>query len=135
VENRFQITAYTINTIDVYTKAFFLITSLYTLLPDVIKNDVEVDNQIKVSNLLEPELSELVRLFYWINVCRRIIDKESFELKFNEFRGAVQFENESKFRKRLNNKFITFGRIMKDGIISYDNIKAYATQLVIELVF
>jgi len=105
------------------------------LLPDVIKNDVEVDNQIKVSNLLEPELSELVRLFYWINVCRRIIDKESFELKFNEFRGAVQFENESKFRKRLNNKFITFGRIMKDGIISYDNIKAYATQLVIELVF
>jgi hypothetical protein len=49
------------------------------LLPDVIKNDVEVDNQIKVSNLLEPELSELVRLFYWINVCRRIIDKESFE--------------------------------------------------------
>jgi hypothetical protein len=78
------------------------------LLPDVIKNDVEVDNQIKVSsNLLEPELSEHVRLFYWINVCRRIIDKESFELKFNEFRGAVQFENESKFRKRLNNKFIT----------------------------
>lgn len=93
------------------------------MLPDVIKNDVEVDNQIKVSNLLEPELSELVRLFYWINVCRRIIDKESFELKFNEFRGAVQFENESKFRKRLNNKFITFGRIMKDGVISYDNIK------------
>ena len=57
------------------------------MLPDVIKNDVEVDNQIKVSNLLEPELSELVRLFYWINVCRRIIDKESFELKFNEFRA------------------------------------------------
>ena len=40
-----------------------------------------------------------------------------------------------KIRKRLNNKFITFGRIMKDGIISYDNIKAYATQLVTELVF
>jgi hypothetical protein len=64
------------------------------LLSDVIKNDVEVDNQIKVSNLLEPELSELARPFYWINVCRRIIDKESFQLKFNEFRGAVQFENE-----------------------------------------
>jgi len=69
------------------------------LLSDVIKNDVEVDNQIKVSNLLEPELSEVlschfIRLFYWINVCRRIIDKESFQLKFNEFRGAVQFENE-----------------------------------------
>jgi hypothetical protein len=40
-----------------------------------------------------------------------------------------------KFRKRLNNKFITFGRIMKDGSICNDNRKAYATQLVIELVF
>ena len=57
--------------IDVYTKAF-LITSLYTLLPDVLKNDVEVHNQIKVSNLLEPELSELVLFSHLSSLLHRL---------------------------------------------------------------
>jgi hypothetical protein len=51
------------------------------------QKNIQVNSDTDISNILEPETSEILRLCYWINRCKQIIiDKKSFESKFDEIK-------------------------------------------------
>jgi hypothetical protein len=78
----------------IYTKAFY-ITSLFSWLYHDPGKNVEVNRGTVINNILEPESSELLRLCYWIDKCKRIIvDENSFQAKFNEVKATLGFRNE-----------------------------------------
>jgi hypothetical protein len=78
----------------IYTKAFY-ITSLFSWLYHNLDKNVEVNKDIVINNILEPESSELLRLCYWINKCKQsTMDKNSFGTKLNEVKDTLGFKNE-----------------------------------------
>ena len=118
--------------IDVYTEAL-LITSLYAWLSHNSKNNIKVDKEKDISNVLEPEILELLRLCYWINKCKRINEKEIFEVKFKDIRGTLRFRHERKFRKQLKDKFIAFGKVGKNRTIPFAIRQRHTDQFMKEL--
>jgi hypothetical protein len=80
--------------LDVYAKAFY-VKSLYVWLEHNPKKNIQVNSDTDISNILETEPLEILRLCYWINRCKQIIiDKKSFEYKFDEIKCSLCFENE-----------------------------------------
>ena len=99
---------------DIYTKDFY-VNSLYTWLGHSAKKNIQANEDTDISNILEPETSELLRLCYWINRCKQTItDKKSFENKFIEIRDSLSFQNQIQFKALTNRKLVIFGKIMKD---------------------
>jgi hypothetical protein len=64
-----------------------------------------VNEETDISNVLEPESLELLRLCFWINRSKQIItDKKSFEIKFIEVRNSLGFQDETEFKEQLYRK-------------------------------
>jgi|GEM_PF-1551452 hypothetical protein len=117
--------------LDIYTKAFY-VNSLYPI--HNTKENIQANEETDISNILEPETLELLRLCYWINRCKQIItDKKSFENKFIEIKNSLSFQNQIEVRERTNQKLVTFGRIMKDVRIPLWERELHAKELVTEL--
>ena len=61
-----------------------------------------MNEETDISNVLEPERLELLRLCFWINGSKQIIrDKKSFEIKFIEVRNSLGFQDETEFKEQL----------------------------------
>lgn len=115
--------------LDVYAKAFY-VNSIYTWLEHNPKENIQVNSDTNISNILEPETSEILRLCYWINRCKQIItDKKSFEDKFVEIKNSLCFENQLEVKQQTDRKLVIFGRIMKDTTIPYWERKLHADEL------
>jgi hypothetical protein len=116
----------------IYTKPFY-ITLFSWLYHDPDKN-VEVNRHTVINNILEPESSELLRLCYWIDKCKRIIvDENSFQAKFNDVKSNLRFQNEEESKEQINRKLTVFGRIIQDETISAWERELNAANLVREL--
>lgn len=100
--------------LDIYTNAFY-ITSLHTWLFSNITNDIQVNNEISISNIVEPTSLEILRLCYWINRSKQIVaDKKSFQAKLYEVKDYLRFQDETRFKEQLNHKLVTFGKLLQD---------------------
>ena len=98
------------------------------------QKNIPVNSDTDISNILEPETSEILRLCYWINKCKQIIiDKRSFEYKFDEIKCSLCFKNQLEVKKQTDRKLIISSRIMKDATIPYWERKLHAEELVIDL--
>ena len=95
--------------------------------------NVEVNKDTVINNILEPESSELLRLCYWINKSKQIVDKNSFERKFNEVKASLRFQNEDETKEQLNHKLTIFGRIIQDLTIPLWERELNVEELVTEL--
>ena len=116
----------------IYTKPFY-ITLFSWLYHDPDKN-VEVNRHTVINNILEPESSELLRLCYWIDKCKRIIvDENSFQAKFNDVKSNLRFQNEEESKEQINRKLTVFGRIIQDETIPAWERELNAANLVREL--
>ena len=72
--------------IDIYANAFY-VNSLYTWLAHNAKENIQANEEIDISNILEPESVEVLRLGYWVNKCKQIItDKETVQSKLIEIK-------------------------------------------------
>ena len=112
-----------------YTKAFY-ISSLFSEMYHDPNQNIEVDQETVISESLEPQSTELLRLCYWITRCKRTLeDEKSFETKFTEAAKSLKFRKASTFKKRLNRKLVTYGRIMKDPRIPYWERKIHGDEL------
>jgi hypothetical protein len=118
--------------VDIFTQAFY-VTSLYTWLSHNSNKNVKVDPDTHISNLLVPELLELLKLCYWVNRCRNTLDSKSFLIKFNEAKIGLGFRNERKLRKQLKDKFKRFGKIGQDENIPQSIREVFAIRFVGEL--
>ena len=72
--------------LDVYAKAFY-VNSLYKWLEHNPKKNIQVNSDTDISNILEPETSEILRLCYWINRCKH----HRLSLLYLEFHGLSSF--------------------------------------------
>ena len=116
-----------------YAKAFYT-NSLFSWIFHVSKDNIEVDGDIVINNILEPESLELLRLCFWIIKCKQIIaDKDSFETKFGEVVSSIKPQDVSEFKERINRNLTTFGRMMQDIKIPYEKRENCARKLVAEL--
>ena len=116
-----------------YTKAYYT-KSLFSWLSRESKDKSDVDEDTDVNDILGPLSLELLRLCFWINKCKQIItDKTSFETKLGEVVDSIKFQDEAESKKRLNQKLVTFGRLMKDIRIPYAERYLHALELMKEL--
>jgi len=93
-----------------------------------------VNEETDISNILEPETLEVLRLCYWINRCKQIItDNKSFQTKLIEIKDSLSFQKQIEVKEQLNRKLVDFGRIIKDVKIPFRDRVLRTNELVKEL--
>ncbi len=79
-----------------------------------------MNEETDISNVLEPESLELLRLCFWINRSKQIItDKKSFEIKFIEVRNSLGFQDETEFKEQLYRKPVFEFKSSSKGAITF----------------
>lgn len=99
--------------VDIYLQTFY-ISTLDTNLKYGLEYDTKVDNETYISNIREPVALELLRLSYWIYMCKERLDQRSFSVKFVEVKDHLTFRDIEEFRENLHRMFRTRGRVMGD---------------------
>lgn len=97
----------------------YQITTLISNLDHVIEDDNKVDEDTYLSIIIEPVVLELLRLSYWIYICKEALNESSFSTKFEEVKSNLIFRNLNEFRQNLDQNLRIFGKLMGDPSIPY----------------
>jgi hypothetical protein len=111
--------------IENYTNALFFRT-LDSLL-NRYRNKIEVSNDLQIDNIIEPEIMEILRFYYWINKCENLMGKENIQMKLTEIGNDLKLGLKSK--GNIKNMFLSYGRIMQDETIPYEMREKFEKEL------
>ena len=118
--------------LNLYTNAL-CISSIFTWLNHNSANNLEIDKETDINNLIEPEISELLRMCYWIFKCNESMEKGNFESKLDGVVESLQFSKEHEFRKSFKETLLYYSGVMKDPGIKFNTRLKYANQLLEQL--